>query len=209
MKLIPRAVSLVAAGAAALTTLVVASPAVAAVPSPSGPGGCAEPASNYPPAPPNCPPVPELFVDHFTSTCESKVPYLTYATSVTPAVAPTTLTLTFVNPSGADHIVDGLPLQGRLLWPGSELDGAGNVVDWPGWTTQPDGTLVEGDEWSWTLGQVTLLVEVNPSATTTVRYLLDSPVACVEHEPDIGVLPHPPDPGLATNGQPMILPATR
>jgi hypothetical protein len=54
MRLIPGVALLVLADAAAVATLIGASPVAAAGLLPSGPGACVEPASDYPPAPPNC-----------------------------------------------------------------------------------------------------------------------------------------------------------
>ena len=57
----------------------------------------------------------------------------------------------------------------RFVYPGASVDAAGNPVDWPGW-------VFDGDEWvtdpsdSHLRDGLTVVVEVNPTATATVSY---------------------------------------
>ena len=99
----------------------------------------------------------------------------------------TSVTITFVNPSGPDIVFPNLPLSGKVLWPGAVLNASGEIVDWPGWTLQPDGTWVEGDEFSWTRPTVQILFEVNPSATVTVDYP-PATSACADPPPNLGIV---------------------
>ena len=106
-----------------------------------------------------------------------------------------TVTITWVDPSGPDVVQAGLPLSGRVYWPGTVIEG-GTVVDWPGWTRQPDGTWIEDDAFSFTRPAVRIDFEVNPSASTVVAYpeatatcaspTLAAPPATAGRVPDAG-----------------------
>ena len=127
------------------------------------------PPSDYPPTPPECTTTTtttpsDLVVNVLSPVCEHDVPYLTYSVSA-PGIAATTATVTFINPTGANYVVSGVPLQGRILWPGAVVNAAGEPTDWPGWTLAADGTWVPGDEWNWAREPLTVLIEVNPSAS--------------------------------------------
>ena len=137
----------------------------------------------------------DLVVNVLSPVCEQDVPYLSYSVSA-PGIAATTATVTFINPTGADYVVSGVPLQGQILWPGAVLNSAGQPIDWPGWTQAADGTWVPGDEWNWARSPLTVLIEVNPSATATVSYPPATP-SCVAG---------PRTPG--DPGDPPTLPAT-
>ncbi|WP_418275846.1 hypothetical protein ACNHYB_13450 [Isoptericola jiangsuensis] len=122
-------------------------------------------------------PEPALTVDVLEPICDGDVPYLQYAVSAEGLDEPADdVTITWVNPSGANVVQSGLPLSGRVLWPGAEVDGAGNAVDWPGWRLE-GGEWVPGDEWDWVRPSVALEFEVNPTATASVGYPESSP-AC-------------------------------
>ena len=57
----------------------------------------------------------------------------------------------------------------RFVYPGASVDAAGNPVDWPGW-------MFDGDEWvvdpsdARLRDGLTVVIEVNPTATATVSY---------------------------------------
>ena len=93
------------------------------------------------------------------------------------------MTIRWVNPDGEDIVMTDQPLSGEVVWPGTVVGADGRTVDWPGWTLQPDGTLVEGDEYSWTRPTVRVEFTVNPTATTVVTY----PPASVACGPASGV----------------------
>lgn len=105
------------------------------------------------------------------AVCESEVPYLAYEVALpegqeTDEENP--LTVTFLNPDGDDYVIDDLPLDGRVLWPGAS-DTA--PLQWPGWEQQDDGSYVETDgNYSWTREGVEVLFEVNPTYSTIVEY---------------------------------------
>ena len=108
------------------------------------------------------------------------------------------LVVTFINPGGDDVVFDDLPAgvvtatgfhyEGQILWPGAVLDGEGNIVDWPGWTLNADGTWTEGDEFSWTRPQVDVNFAIDPAdVTLTVQYPPESEV-CANPPPDLGIV---------------------
>ncbi|MEV7973416.1 hypothetical protein [Cellulomonas sp. NPDC089187] len=124
---------------------------------------CVQPADGYAPRG-----VCQLILERARAACVGGAPVLEYA--VRPEGTPnTTVTLTWQNPGGADVVYSGLPLSGRVLWPGVVIE-AGQVVDWPGWTRQADGSLTPGDQDDWVRPRVALLFQVNPSVATVVAY---------------------------------------
>lgn len=105
------------------------------------------------------------------ASCVGSVPYLSYALDLPRGFEtndPRPLTITFVNPDGADHRISGLPLTGRVLWPGAS---ATPPLMWPGWDLV-DGQYVEvGDErFGWTRDGITVRFQVNPEYSTTLEY---------------------------------------
>ncbi|HEY0215053.1 MAG TPA: peptidase [Cellulomonas sp.] len=152
-----------AGGPAAVSATAVVASTSAVAPTAVDADGCREVTEGYA-APAAC----QLLVAEAQGICVADAPVLEYA--VQPEGTPNdTLTVTWVNPDGADLVQSGLPLSGQLLWPGTVVqDGA--VVDWPGWTLDPDGVWENFDSYSWTRPEVQVIFEVNPSATTTVSY---------------------------------------
>lgn len=157
-----------AAALSAAVGLAFALPAAAAV-APS-PNGCDESGDGYSAAG-----VCALKVDVLSPVCDNDVPYLAYKVAVE-GTTKTSLSITWDNPSGADVVQSGLPLEGRVPWPGAVAGTDGKGVDWPGWTKASDGTWVQGDEFDWVRPGVAVTLAVNPSVTTTVAYPPSSPV---------------------------------
>jgi LPXTG-motif cell wall-anchored protein len=105
------------------------------------------------------------------ASCVGSVPYLRYALDLprgfeTNDARP--LTITFVNPDGANRVYRDLPLSGRILWPGAS---AAQPQMWPGWDIV-DGSYVDvGDRnFGWTRNGVTVEFDVNPHYETSVTY---------------------------------------
>ncbi|MFF3065456.1 hypothetical protein ACFVQ3_12925 [Oerskovia sp. NPDC057915] len=106
------------------------------------------------------------------AVCEADTPYLGYEVFLPEgyvADSDRPLSITFLNPGeGEDYTVEGLPLDGTLLWPGAS---ATEPLSWPGWERQADGTYTETDgNYAWTRSGVQVLFEVNPGWSTTVSY---------------------------------------
>ncbi|GCE77171.1 peptidase [Cellulomonas biazotea] len=158
------------AASAVLGVPAVASAAVAPSPSPSGPlYGCLGDTDEYG-APLPC----DLTVTLLQPVCDNDVPKLSYAVDAK-GTPNTTVTITWVNPSGASVVQSGLPLTGTVLWPGAVVGPDGKGADWPGWTQLADGSWVEGDEFDWVRPSVTVNFAVNPEATMSVGYPPSSP----------------------------------
>ena len=119
--------------------------------------------------------------------CDANIPYLVYSVPVINLPGVTSVTITFVNPDGLDIIYLNQPLVGQILWPGAVLDSEGNIVDWPGWTLEADGTWTEGDEFSWVRPTVEIHFQVNPEATVEVDYPPES-TACADPPPNLGIV---------------------
>ena len=181
---------------AAWATLGGATAGVAATPTPSPTPvyGCLDSTDDYGPPEP-C----ELQVEVLQPFCNNDVPYLRYA--VKPVGTPnTTVTITWINPNGADFVQADLPLSGSVLWPGAEVDSDGNPVDWPGWTQLPDGSWVVGDQWDWVRPSVDVKFKVNPEMTVNVAYPPSSP-NCTTDPPG-----EEPPPELSATGSNATVP---
>lgn len=144
---------------------------------------------DYPPEAP-----PTIRAEFLTPVCDGDVPYLAYKVDVT-GTPNTTATITWVNPSGSSVVQSGLPLEGRVLWPGAVVGPDGRGADWPGWR-EVDGEWVEGDEYDWVRPEVTVRIEVNPTLESTVAYPPSSP-NCLTNPP--GEVP----PGVTTVSNPV------
>ncbi len=123
--------------------------------------------------------------------CDNDVPYLQYTIQAVGFV-PTTVTITWVNPTGPSVVYTNQALSGRVLWAGAVADSAGNPLDWPGWRFE-NGEWVEGDEFNWVRPQVTVQFDVNPTQVVTVGYPPSSP-QCDANPPQGG-------PSLPATGQ--------
>ncbi|MEZ0446851.1 peptidase [Cellulomonas sp. ICMP 17802] len=194
---------------AVLVAVVGALPSTAAVspsPSPSASAGpvygCIDKVDAY-----GAPRVCQLQVQILTPICDNEVPKLKYAVEAIGSPN-TTVTVTFINPTGPDVVYADLPLTGTVNWPGAVVGPDGRGIDWPGWTKLADGTWVQGDEFDWVRPNVQVLFQVNPEATVTVAYPPSSPV-CNTNPPDTEVLADNPTAAvLSATGsetQPLLL----
>jgi hypothetical protein len=83
-------------------------------------------------------------------------------------------TITFLDVNGAVIEVHALTYEAgatvTLLYPGASVDAEGNATDWPGWMLNADGFWVlDPSDAIWREG-LTIVAEINPTATTTVTY---------------------------------------
>ena len=68
-----------------------------------------------------------------TPVCFGDAAYVDYNVTVLGVGAPTLANITWQKLNGeVVKVLSGQPLTGRLLWPGTVLDGAGNPTSWPG-----------------------------------------------------------------------------
>ncbi|WP_425955950.1 LPXTG cell wall anchor domain-containing protein [Xylanimonas sp. McL0601] len=180
----------IAAATAAVATLMLVSTgglAAAGTPSPAASSAVPDAASSppvptpsstvlYPPETP-----PSIDVSVLTPTCDGGAPYLRYAVVPTGTSADT-VTITWENPTGDDVVLTGLPLTGRVLWPGAKVDAAGKATDWPGWHLE-GSTWVAGDEFGWARPSVDVKFAAGAEATKTVAYPESSPT-CTTNPPE-------------------------
>ncbi|MEO2109616.1 MAG: Ig-like domain-containing protein, partial [Leeuwenhoekiella sp.] len=103
--------------------------------------------------------------------CDGDVPYLVYDIDLNNFAATGPLTITFLDNSGNSLLeYTDLPLTGRVLWPGAEVDANGNPTNWPGWILE-DGVWVEGDDGFLDVRpDVNVVFSINPSQTIVVNY---------------------------------------
>lgn len=193
------AVGVVLSGAIAVAA---APPALADTePSPTSSPSSSPSSTEYPP-----PEEPTLTARIFQPECDGDVPYLRYAVTAT-GTENDTVTITWLNPSGDDVVQAGLPMSGRVLWPGAAVDASGAPLDWPGWRLE-GGVWVEGDEFDWVRPSVDVKLEVNPELTMTAAYPPSSP-SCATNPPGTVPPDEPGEPGEPTPGTtvPAAVPA--
>ena len=85
--------------------------------------------------------IDQLEIVEVLSQCENDTAYVDYEVQNVPATllgaGTTDFTIRWIAiEDGSNDVVEELvnpPLSGRLLWPGAEIDGDGNPIDWPGW----------------------------------------------------------------------------
>lgn len=100
----------------------------------------------------------------FTPVCVADIPYVDYAIEVVGTLNDTA-TLTFTAADGdVAQVLTGMPLSGRVLYPG-----ASTAPDWPGWMLQGDTWVPDPTDADWRNG-LDVTVEVNPTATGHVTY---------------------------------------
>ncbi|GIG22679.1 hypothetical protein Cch01nite_34030 [Cellulomonas chitinilytica] len=128
----------------------------------------------------------ELHLTLLSPVCDNDVPKLRYVAEAIGSPN-TTVTITWLNPGGANVVQSGLPLSGTVLWPGAVVGPDGKGADWPGWRQLADGTWVQGDEFDWVRPAVSVLFQVNPEATVSVAYPPSSP-NCATNPPGAEVL---------------------
>lgn len=191
---------------AAARPSVAVAPAVA-VPVVVDPGnGCATPAPS-PSASPDDGYAPpgrcELVILRAVSLCLDNAPVLDYA--VQPFGTPNnTVSITWTNEDGTELVQGGLPLSGRVYWPGTVFEN-GVVVDWPGWTLTPDGVWVEHDEFDFTRPSALIEFEVNPEASTAVSYPAATAACAPSNTPDSPGTPGSPP--VTTTSHALVVPA--
>ena len=143
------------------------------------------------------PQVCQFAVSTLAPVCNNDVPYLTY--NVAPSAPGSAVTITWINPGGADVVYADQGLSGAVLWPGAVPGSGGKGIDWPGWKQLPDGTWVEGDEFNWVRPSVQVQFQSGDAeATVTVAYPPSTPT-CLTNPPSTEVLVSNPVPPTTTS----------
>ena len=105
--------------------------------------------------------------------CLRDAPYIDVTFGNQPQFNGFTATVTFIASNGQVVGTETATYQAgttvRFVYPGASVDAAGNPLDWPGW-------VFDGDEWvvdptdAFLRENLTVVVEVNPTASDTVSY---------------------------------------
>ena len=150
-------------------------------------------------------PIPSLDVSAFSPECVRDAPYINY-TIVPLGFTPADSTATLVIRAADGTVVDTTQvpsLSGQLIWPGAEVDAAGNATDWPGWKLADDGVSWIPDPTDAAVREgLTIEVSVDADDGTTV-----TATATVSYPPDTSPCANPPRPNplAETGGAPANL----
>ena len=109
--------------------------------------------------------VEDLAFNFLDPVCIDDFPFISYEVSgdVEPGET-ATVTVTDINGTVVT-VLEDQPLSGQVLWPGASVD----PPDWPGWILE-DGVWVVDPTDEVLREDLTITVEVNPTATETVAY---------------------------------------
>lgn len=108
---------------------------------------------------------PAIEVAAFGPECVADIPYIDYDIEVV-GTSNDTATITFFDLD--DNLVEvheDMPLSGQVIYPGASL-----APDWPGWKLNDAGFWVPDPSDEVLREGLTVLVEVNPTATASVSY---------------------------------------
>ena len=132
---------------------------------------CDETGGVYPP--PSVLPPPEIDPGATVPVCVGDAPYISYSINPIAFDVPDPLVVDITISDINGDVVDRLTrntLSGQILWPGAEVDANGNAIDWPGWEQTNTGLWVPDDSDTILREGLTVLFEINPSATAFVEY---------------------------------------
>jgi len=140
-------------------------------PPPGVPFGFPPPVTPTPPLPP----LEEVFIGAAGSTCQRDIPVIVINFGNIEAFNGVTGTLTFLDVNGQvievrpiTYVVGGTVLE---LYPGATIDPVtGEATDWPGWMLNEFGFWVEDPTDAIWRDGLTLVVEINPTASAQVTY---------------------------------------
>jgi len=143
--------------------------------------------------------VPSLDVSAFSPECVRDAPYINYTIvplGFTPADGSATLVIRAADGTVVDT-TQVTTLSGQLIWPGAQVDAAGNSTDWPGWKLADDGVSWIPDPTDAGLREgLTIDVTVEADDGTSV-----TATATVAYPPDTSPCANPPRPNpLAETG---------
>jgi hypothetical protein len=132
-----------------------------------------------------------LSIAAISPVCLRDAPYIDVTFGNQPQFNGHTATVTFIDINGQVVGTDTATFQAgatvRFVYPGASVDAAGNPLDWPGW-------VFDGDEWvvdptdAYLREGLTVVVEVNPTASDTVSYPPATP-SCTADPPTTPRLP--------------------
>jgi hypothetical protein len=145
--------------------------------------GCEEPTTTTAPS--------VLSIAAISPVCLRDAPYIEVTFGDQPQFNGFPATVTFIDINGVVVGTETATFQAgatvRFVYPGASVDAAGNPLDWPGW-------VFDGDEWvvdptdAYLREGLTVVVEVNPTASDTVSYPPATP-SCTADPPTTPRLP--------------------
>nr|WP_315262573.1 gliding motility-associated C-terminal domain-containing protein [uncultured Flavobacterium sp.] len=108
--------------------------------------------------------------------CINDAPYFSYTAAANNFTPVHGLTLTWADSNNnVIATMTNLPLNGRVLWPGTVVDDNGNGIDWPGWILT-DNKWIEGADGFENLRPTAYITfTLNPSQTITANYPPSNP----------------------------------
>lgn len=132
---------------------------------------------------PRTPQQPTLAGTTVAPSCAADAPWIDYSVLlVDPQNLSTGHTATLVLSDGTRSttltlgtVTAGVPLTGRVLWPGASVGSDGRGNGWPGWAYVDGQWTTSDDNFGWTRGDITATVEVNPSLAVALSYPPSSP----------------------------------
>ncbi|MCA3001077.1 MAG: SdrD B-like domain-containing protein [Burkholderiales bacterium] len=122
----------------------------------------------------------EIVLGSVTPRCTRDTLFVDYSISSRGLPLDSPLTITWQKINGeVVRILTNQPYSGSLLWPGTEVDTAGNPTAWPGWQ------FVDG-QWSQIADglrpEMRVLFQINPTVSGVVSYLPGTPT-CAANPP--------------------------
>lgn len=132
---------------------------------------------------PRTPQQPTLAGTTVAPSCSADAPWIDYSVLlVDPQNLSAGHTATLVLSDGTRSttltlgtVTAGVPLTGRVLWPGASVGADGRGNGWPGWAYVGGQWTASDDNFGWTRGDITATVEVNPSLAVALSYPPSSP----------------------------------
>jgi hypothetical protein len=127
--------------------------------------GCEEPTTTTAPS--------ILSIAAISPVCLRDAPFIEVTFGDQPEFNGMTATVTFIDINGVVVGTETATFQAgatvRFVYPGASVDAAGNPLDWPGWVFDGDEWVVDPTDAYLRVG-LTVVVEVNPTASDTVSY---------------------------------------
>ena len=126
-----------------------------------------------PTEPPTTPGPSGLSISAIGPVCLRDAPYIEVTFGNQPEFNGRPAAITFIDLDGSSVGTDTATYQAgstvRFVYPGASVDGAGNPTDWPGWMLVDGHWVVDPSDARLRDG-LTVVIEVNPTATATVSY---------------------------------------
>ena len=134
-----------------------------------------------------------LDIGSASTVCRRDAPFVSITFGNQPELNGRTGTITFVDVNGDTIEVHPVEYQAlatvEFVYPGAVVGPSGEALDWPGWMLNDDGFWVLDPSDAHLRDGITVVAEINPTATTTITYPPETE-ACAS--PDGPFPPAPP-----------------